>query len=87
MYCILAVYTTYFLLFTSTLLLLILYLTSTISLQVTFRHPTVLRLFPPWERFIPTVGMFHSQRGNILFPTWESQIALMETTPHLLSGI
>ena len=28
-------------------------------------------LFPTWEYFIPNVGTFYSQRGNITLSTWE----------------
>ena len=34
----------------------------------TFHHPTLLHLFPAWERFIPNLGTFHSQRGNSKSP-------------------
>ena len=27
-----------------------------------------LDMFPVWECFVPNVGTFHSQRGNMLFP-------------------
>ena len=29
-----------------------------------------LDMFPVWECFVPNVGTFHSQRGNMLFPIW-----------------
>ena len=32
---------------------------------------TVSFLFPHWEHFIPTLGMFCSHLGNIMFPRWE----------------
>ena len=32
--------------------------------QKAFCLPTARYLFPGWERFIPTVGTFHSQCGN-----------------------
>lgn len=32
------------------------------------RQPKARYLFPCWERFIPTVGTFHSQRGNNCCP-------------------
>ena len=60
MYCILAVYTTYFLLFTSTLLLLNLYHLSTSDFSSSYG-----------SQFIPTVGTFHSHGGNVSFPAWE----------------
>ncbi|MBR6176234.1 MAG: hypothetical protein IKQ52_11735, partial [Bacteroidales bacterium] len=29
------------------------------------------KTFPPWEHIIPTVGTYHSHRGNGGFPRWE----------------
>ena len=31
-------------------------------------EPFCLDMFPVWECFVPNVGTFHSQRGNMLFP-------------------
>ena len=42
--------------------------------MATFRHR-----FPPWERFIPKVGIICSQCGNGLFPAWE-YLASMNST-------
>ena len=32
------------------------------------RQPKAKHLFSGWERFIPKVGTFHSQRGNNYYP-------------------
>ena len=39
------------------------------------------KLIPSVEHFIPNVGTIHPQRGNKLFPSWES-MQLKTTLPH-----
>ena len=62
--------------FTSTIPLLYFY-QLTICCQPKSVHNTlhfllvVYQLFPTWECFVPSMGMFCSQYGNILFRTWE----------------
>ena len=38
------------------------------SLMLSNMPPTAPIIFPTWESFIPSVGTFHSQAGNNLFP-------------------
>ena len=35
-------------------------------------HIAIRYLFPLWEHFVPSLGTFHSHRGNVMFPAWES---------------
>ena len=39
-----------------------------------WRKPYNNQTFPTWEQFIPNVGTFYSQHGNILFPAWELSV-------------
>ena len=74
--------TSTFLYLPSTFPLLNLYLSSTFILP--FLHPISTKIAGIFrhDAFIPNLGMLRSQFGNVLFPTWESNIPQVGNACH-----